>query len=287
MRETYSGVGVVLLVSSLATPAQAGLTHRYSFNDGTAKDSVGGADGVAVNGAGFAGGQLVFNPAVNNGITTSPAFGQYVDLPNGLAKTRSLTLEVWFTYRGGNAWQRILDFGNTNMGEILPSNKTDRVYSAVGYMILVPQSSAGRLHGQITIASSGSLSDTDYVTPNTSVSTGVEHHLVFTHDPDEHLERMYLDGVLAGTSVADVDPSTTQYTNFWLGRSNFGLDPFFNGTINEFRIYDGALSTADVAQSFARGPDSVPEPSVLGAGLVAAVVVVTGRRRRSNDAATA
>lgn len=286
MPKVCSGIGVALLGASLAAPAHAGLTHRYSFNDGTARDSVGGADGAAINGAGFAGGQVVFDPAVNDGTNTSIATGQYVDLPNGLAKTRALSLEVWFTYRGGANWQRILDFGNTTIGEVPPSDKTSTGYFGRGYMILVPRNTLGQLLGQISIASQGSASDTDYVAPGTTVSTGVEHHLVFTHDPDAGLERISLDGTLLGSAVAEVDPSQAQYTNFWLGRSNFQKDPFFNGSINELRIYDNALSPADVAASFAAGPDApLPEPSVAAvSALVASGGGLLRPRRRARRA---
>src|SRR5277367_3795815 len=74
----------------------AGLTHRYSFNDGTANDSVGGANGTLMNGATVSGGQLQFNPAVNNG-SNDPAMGQYVSLPSNILDTKSFTLEAWAT----------------------------------------------------------------------------------------------------------------------------------------------------------------------------------------------
>ena len=38
--------------------------------------------------------------------------------------------------------------------------------------------------------------------------------------------------------------------NNWLGRSQFSADAFFDGTYNEFRIYDGALLDGEVLASF-------------------------------------
>jgi hypothetical protein len=285
MRFPSRVIGLTLFGIACALPVHAALTHRYSFNDGTANDSVGGANGSAVNGPNFVNGQVVFDPAVNDGTNTSIATGQYVDLPNGLAKTRALSLEVWFTYRGGANWQRILDFGNSTVGEIPPSDKTSTGYFGRGYMILVPQNTQGYLLGQISIASQGSSSDTDYTAPSRSVSTGVEHHLVFTHNPDAPIQALYLDGLLVGAQLARVDPSQAEYTNFWLGRSNFQKDPFFNGSINEFRIYDNALSTADVAASFAAGPDApLPEPSAVASALAVAGAGLLRLRRHRHRA---
>jgi hypothetical protein len=33
----------------------------------------------------------------------------------------------------------------------------------------------------------------------------------------------------------------------WIGRSQFASDPYFNGLVDEFRIYRGALSAAQIA----------------------------------------
>jgi hypothetical protein len=33
----------------------------------------------------------------------------------------------------------------------------------------------------------------------------------------------------------------------WLGRSQYPADPYFNGLIDDFRIYNGVLSPAQIA----------------------------------------
>jgi hypothetical protein len=48
--------------------------------------------------------------------------------------------------------------------------------------------------------------------------------------------------------------------NVWLGRSQFN-DPFFNGKYNEFRLYKGAMTPAQVSASFAAGPEQLPSTS--------------------------
>src|SRR5690348_15889891 len=102
-------VACAALVMSSAL-SQGALTHRYSINDGTSDDAVGGANGSLINGATVSGGQLVFSPTANNGTNANAATGQYMSLPSNILQTRAFTLETWVTWRGGNAWQRILDF---------------------------------------------------------------------------------------------------------------------------------------------------------------------------------
>src|SRR5689334_16732069 len=97
---------------SFSSGAFGALTHRYSFNDGSANDSVGHINGTLMNGATVSGGQLVFDPAVNNG-SASPSTGQYVNLPSNILFTHSFTIEAWATENSSTPWQRILDMGNT------------------------------------------------------------------------------------------------------------------------------------------------------------------------------
>jgi hypothetical protein len=278
MRPSHAiAIGLVLLC---AATAQAALTHRYSFNDGTANDSVGAANGVLVNGASVSNGQLVFSPNVNTGFNSNPATGQYVDLPNNIAATRALTLEAWTTYRGGSNWQRIADFGNNSSGkEILPSDKTTLGYYGVGFIMLTPSNTFFDPIAQISVNSSGGP-DTDFVgAVDTPLTQNVQHHVVFTHDPDAGLNALWVDGKRLGQSVAQYDSSGMDYKNYWIGRSNFQQDAFYNGTINEFRIYNHGLTAAEVAANYARGADAVPEPAVAAVLALAAGAMILRRPR--------
>jgi hypothetical protein len=52
---------------------------------------------------------------------------------------------------------------------------------------------------------------------------------------------------LANSSLGTLDD-----LNNWLGRAQFG-DPLFDGTFNEFRIYDRALTAGQVLGNFQAG----------------------------------
>ena len=108
----------------IASPVNAGMTHRYSFNDDTANDSVGTANGVFVNPTGsgnISGGQVNFG---NSGTSNDVTANNYVDLPNNIAKTANFTIEGWATWGGGNDWQRIFDFGNNTGNEEIPGERS-------------------------------------------------------------------------------------------------------------------------------------------------------------------
>jgi hypothetical protein len=54
---------------------------------------------------------------------------------------------------------------------------------------------------------------------------------------------------LTGT-LADIDNA-----NSWLGRSNYSVDPEFNGILHEIRIFRVPLTAAQVQTSYLAGPD--------------------------------
>ena len=67
---------------------------------------------------------------------------------------------------------------------------------------------------------------------------------------------IYTNGALAAsrqdlTSLANVDTNL-----FFLGRSLFASDPWLNGSIDEFRIYNGSLSASAIAAHYTNGPNA-------------------------------
>ena len=64
---------------------------------------------------------------------------------------------------------------------------------------------------------------------------------------------LYLDGVLAASSTTmTLKPSDLgAMPNNWIGRSEFATDPYFDGMIDEFRVYNRGLTAGEVATLFA------------------------------------
>jgi hypothetical protein len=86
-------------------------------------------------------------------------------------------------------------------------------------------------------------------------------------DPPAGLESFYTNGVLVGQNAGITIPMSyvESVTNF-IGHSLYTGDPHEDLNLTEFRIYNGALSASEVAESQALGPSqllsSIP---VLGA----------------------
>ncbi|WP_267900722.1 LamG domain-containing protein [Rhizobium rhizogenes] len=63
-----------------------------------------------------------------------------------------------------------------------------------------------------------------------------------------HTGTLYIDGTEVGTNTAmyfapfHIGPTKQN----WIGRSQYSADPYFNGLIDDFRIYNGALDSSGI-----------------------------------------
>jgi Concanavalin A-like lectin/glucanases superfamily/PA14 domain len=83
---------------------------------------------------------------------------------------------------------------------------------------------------------------TDMVT-KTAPTDGLWHHLAYTYDGTT--ERLYIDGGTPATATGIAHQTATPDAS-WIGTSNGGAD-FFNGQVDDVRVYNVALSAAQVA----------------------------------------
>jgi fibronectin-binding autotransporter adhesin len=254
-------------IGAITDHAKAALTNRYSFNDGTANDSVGGANGTLINATGAAtisSGQVNF---ANSGTSNDPFSNNYVDLPNNLGQTSSFTIEGWAKWGGGNDWQRIFDFGNTTAGEQLPGSGIPAGgYSGTDQYYLSPRTGNDggfRLNNVGAEIRTNSNAQSAFVSAHNAANqpfdfgTAGEHEFALTRDAASNTMSLYYDGTLVSQNTnVPQDPATMNLLNIWLGRSQWSGDPFYNGSIDEFRIYDNALTAAQIAANAGYGPDS-------------------------------
>jgi hypothetical protein len=218
--------------------AQQTLDHRYSMDDATVTDSIGGANGSPVNNITFSGGQANFP-----GTLPSGGGGDYIALPGGLISGySSVTFEIWATIQPNGNWNQICAFGDQ-------SGTAGNTYLAV-----IPHSGAGPNDYRMTIKTLGNERATSGAAP---VDTGVPVHLVAVFSADTSNEVLYANGRIVSTRSTTIDIANVNNLNSWLGRSLFDGDAGLKGSIDEFRIWNGPLTPLHIAVNDGLGPNSV------------------------------
>jgi hypothetical protein len=220
---------------------EAALVHRYRFDGSgtTATDSVGAAHGRLMNTS------LANQGRVDLAGGTSD---DYVDLPNGIVSSlNQATFEAWVTWNGGGAWQRLFDFGSSTAAEGLQGNGRT-------YLFLTPSAPASNGIARVVYSRAGQSGET-VATATRPMATGAQTHVAVVVNAQNDSLSLFLNGALEGMTALTGALSEISDVNNWLGRSQFNLDVEFGGSIQEFRIYNAALSEAQLAASFSAGPD--------------------------------
>jgi alpha-L-fucosidase len=229
------------------------LLHRYRFNEtsGTnCADSVGGAgwSGTLQGGAQFNG---------QGQVTLTGVSGTYVKLPgNLLAGLTNVTIEAWVTNAASPDNVALFSFD-------------DGLQDGVGggYLRFVLHDSGNARNFLELASSSGS--------PKLACSQGLGGqtvHVACVYNPAAGVMAIYTNGVLEVSQASSVPLSAVSTNLAALGRSPWSGDPWLAGSLDEFRIYNGALTASQIAAAQALGPDQLPAtvgPSVP-AGLTAA-----------------
>lgn len=236
---SYDSLGLVATQTVNVIKVSARLAHRYSFTESTGNVCADSIGGPIWNGALPAGG--VFS---NGCVMLSALASQYVQLPAGiLGDGSSVTIESWVTFPGQLSENSFFfGFGNTNgdMGE--------------NYIFCAPQS--GRV--AITDVSYGQEQN---AYGKTDFSFTARLHLTAVFNPPQGIISFYTNGVLAGINRhVTVPMNSVQDVYNFIGRSLYAADPYADLDIDEFRIYNGALTAEEIAENQVLGPDKLPTP---------------------------
>ena len=230
-----------------------GLLHRWSFN-GTAtgggtdleiganrveSDSVGGQSAKFVGAVTASGTEVT--------LAGGPKGTSYVDLGSDiLPKDGSpATLEIWATQRSVKNWSRVVDIGD---------DATDYV--------LMAWTQGTTLAKDSCCIKKGGLGDTVALAPYT---LNTEFHLAITFQPEADgswTVTFYKQDATTGATLAKLEKKVTNgwslrtqgQRNCWLGHSQFN-DNDANASYNEVRVWNRALTEAELAAHAQAGPD--------------------------------
>ncbi len=206
----------------------AGLVAFYKFDETsgtTASDSSGNNQtATLMGGASFSSG------LENNAVTLNGSNG-YVSLPSGIASgLTSFSICAWVNLVTSTQWSRIFDLGT----------------GTTTYMFFTPNSGAGTRFA-ITTGGGGQEQQLNA----TALATGSWQQVAVTLAANTGT--LYVNGaqVAQNTSMTLSPQSLGTTTQDWLGRSQYAADPYLNGQLDNVRIYDRALSAAEVETLYA------------------------------------
>ncbi|MET9381448.1 family 43 glycosylhydrolase [Streptomyces sp. NPDC002928] len=221
-------------VSEEGADVPADLLLHYDFDETSgniAVDSSGhGYHGTYVHtpdfGTGVEGGSF----KMSGDASSSP----YVKIPNGVLKNAdSVTVSTYAKWKGGDSFQWLFGLGPD-------SDK---------YLFATPSNGGSSLYSAITKASWSAESK---LTAGSQLTPGEWRHVTVTLDGTTGTMVLYVDGIEAARTTTTIKPSelydaSKDYTGY-IGKSLYSADPYFGGEVDDFRIYDRALSAAEVME---------------------------------------
>jgi fibronectin type 3 domain-containing protein len=210
--------------SAEAVAAAAGELRTYlPFNEitGTLATDASGMlqHGTLVNGP-------TWVPGIVSNAVNLDGTDDHVTLPAGLVGTlNDFTIAAWVYPTANNLWARLFDFGTgtDNYMFLAPSNGT-----SIRFAIRTPTAGEQQL-------------------TSTALATGAWSHVAVTLSGNT--ATLYVNGAAVATNPGmTLKPSSLGITTRnWIGRSQFA-DPFFNGKVDEFRIYSRALNAPEIGK---------------------------------------
>ncbi len=230
---SYPSLSLTVTQTVQVVAAPVAVVHRYSFTETSGlilADSVGGSawNGTLPNGGTLGGGQLALAAAAK----------QYFQLPPGiLSNYATVTIDAWATFPDQLPANCFLFGFGTYSGAV-----------GYNYIFCAPQS------GRIAITPANYAGEQNAY-GHADFSFHTNFHITAVFNPPGGWLALYTNGALAGINNA-VTASFTSVSNLysWIGRSLYSPDPYPDFSLDEFRIYNGALSATEIAATQALGP---------------------------------
>lgn len=224
-------------------PTSAQLVAYYSFDDGTAKDNSGKRNDGFLQGT-------KPTPGVKRNALSFNGKSDYISLPKIFTSNpKKITMMAWVKAKTDQKPQKI--FYNGDYESALSINKD-------------PQ---GNFNIGVKLSKDGSRNT--WYSAKTNVTLNQEWiHISGVIDTENHLIKVFQNGILINQNSLPKDtfylPKDGRVRIGAYESSIFGLKEFFEGDIDEFRIYKGSLTDEEIKtiyESYNYGPFPTPIPT--------------------------
>ncbi len=214
-------------------------------------DLVSGAPAVVRgNGARYTGNALRL-PGGTTGNMAMNSMAAYIDLPDGILSSQTnITIEIWATPQSAQNWARIMDFGNSSIGEIAgnPGDAAPGTTSQTDGIMLTAAIGTDLTQQRFEAKRNGSTYTVDSALATTA---GVQHHyaITFTDGAGAYgTKKSAAADSGADTLTTDQWNSTGTGNQFWIGGSADTGDGTanLNGLIDEVYVFNRPLNATEV-----------------------------------------
>jgi DUF1680 family protein len=237
-----AGVSAVLATLQSTASAAGTVVNQWNF-DGNLTAAVGGVNATGV------GSPTYITGHAGQGVSFNGTAGQYATLPAGIVSARTTcTIAFWIRVATQVTWARAFDFGS----------------STTVNMFFVPSNGA---NARFAITTSGSGGE-QQINAGSALATGSWQHVAITLNGATGT--LYVNGAQVGQNTGmTLNPSSLGSTTLnYFGKSQYA-DGNLNGALDDFRIYNGALTASEVATLYGgvvntatpAPPTSTPLPS--------------------------
>lgn len=221
--KTFSGITIPK--KATASVNEKGQMAVYTFdNSGNAgADTSGNNLAAEINGAVY---QASY--AGRNGVLKFDGIDDYVKLPQSLVKTDEMTFAAWVYSETTAWWPRIVDLGDGEANSIFLTTVGD---------------ASGVYRFDMTTQDTGVQMDAGFAVP-----AWKWNHVAFTICADGS-GKLYLNGkTVAGLPAGSLKfrPDDFNGTQNYLGKSQYSVDPYFKGYMDEVCFYGKALTQSEI-----------------------------------------
>ncbi len=223
----------------------AGMVGYWSFNETSGTTGSGSPGGVATLQSGAA-----WTPGRVGGAVGLNGSSSHIVVPDspGLRVTNVLTLSLWVkhtTLPASGGFMHYLEKG---------LDDHDNYGLGIGNM-------ASGLQLYFEFEDTTGTYRRFYQSGNLTVTPGTWAHLTVVFDDANNIIRYYKDGVLVGSTAVTQSMNTGFTHPLYIGRENFAAYPWpLHAAVDEVRIFNRALSAAEVVAVYQAGTPVVPMP---------------------------
>ncbi len=214
------GYSNVASATTSSTPPSSGLVAAYGFNEGTGgtvADASGNGNTGTITGASWSAAGRYGSALVFNGVDNLVRVASSASLNLGSA----MTLQAWIQPSVAQSGWRTIMQRQVDAWFLNASNQNGPLLPA-----------GGGTFGSATV----------YVSGSSASPVGAWTHVALTYDAS--MLRLYVNGVLA-TSQARTGAIQSSSNPLWIG-GNLPYGEYFQGLIDEVRVYNRALSPAEI-----------------------------------------